>query len=116
MAQRLLTPPSSRLLQDADADVEQASTRVADNADIPDLISTNGDQDIAITLGTSEDNDNGENYLADSSDEHSNEERGHVDQQLLGSCIYCSKHKRMQTFDQIKRSDCIRFPRRRGLY
>jgi hypothetical protein len=88
------------------ADDEQAFTRVADTADISDLISIIGYQDIVRTPETSGDTDNGGNDLADISD----------DQQLFGFCMYCSKYKRAQTYDQLKRGDSIRFPRLDGLY
>ena len=99
-----------------DDDIEQTVTRVADTLDISDLISTFGDQEIDGTHEIIGDNDNGENELADNIDEHANEDHGNVDQQLFGSCMYCSKHKRVQTYDQLKRGDSIRFSRMDGLY
>jgi hypothetical protein len=70
------------------------------------LISIIGYQDIVTTPETSGDTDNGGNDLADISD----------DQQLFGFCMYCSKYKRVQTYDQLKRGDSIRFLRLQGLY
>ena len=85
-----------------DDDIEQTVTRVADTLDISDLISIFGDQEIDGTHESIGDNDNGDD--------------GNVDQQLFGSCMYCSKHKRVQTYDQLKRGDSIRFSRMDGLY
>ena len=99
-----------------DDDREQTFTRVADTSDISDLISMIDDQEIDGTHETIGDNDNGVNELADNIDEHANEDHGNVDQQLFGSCMYCSKHKRVQTYNQLKRGDSIRFPRINGLY
>ena len=99
-----------------DDDIEQTVTRVADTLDISDLISIIGDQEIDGTHETIGDNDNDETELADIIDEHANEDHGNVDQQLFGSCMYCSKHKRVQTYDQLKRGDSIRFARIDGVY
>jgi hypothetical protein len=102
-----------------DDDIEQTVTRVADTLDISDLISIIGDQEIGGTHETIGNNDNDETELADIIDEHANEDHGNVDQQLFGSCMYCmycSKHKRVQTYDQLKRGDSIRFARIDGVY
>ena len=99
-----------------DDNIEQAVTRVADALDISDLISKFDDQDIDGTHEAIGDNDNGENELADIIAEHANEDHGNVYQQLFGSCMYCSKHKRVQRYDQLKRGDSIRFSRATGLY
>ena len=85
-----------------DDDIEQTVTRVTDTLDISDLISISGDQEIDGTHESIGDNDNGDH--------------GNADQQLFGSCMYCSKHKRMQTYDQLKRGDSIRFSKMNGLY
>jgi len=134
MAQRILTPPSSPLFQDTelgsvirdsgpllmevlneerelvivdnntrevrDADFEQALTTVAAN------ISIISEQDIGRSHDNFGDNDNSE---------HLSEEDGNVDQQF-DFCKNCTKYKRVQTHDQLKRGDSIRFPRIEGLY
>lgn len=146
MAQRLLRPQTIRPFQDAedytisrdsepllisvlneqkklvtvdnstqevcDDDFEKAITSVADISDISDLISIVHDQEIDGTHETIGDNDNGESELADIIDE----DHRNIDQQLFDSCMYCSKHKRVHEYDQLKRGDSIRFPRIDGLY
>jgi hypothetical protein len=59
-----------------------------------------GDQDIGGSHETFEDNDN-------------SEEHGNVDKQF-GFCMFCIKYEPVQTPDQLKRGDCIRFPKKGG--
>jgi hypothetical protein len=88
------------------ADIEQAFTIVADTADISDCISIIGDQDICGSPETFGDDENSE---------HFSEEHGNVDKQF-GFCMYCIKYEPVQAHDQLKRGDCIRFPKKWGLY